>query len=86
MRSVEQRLKELALLGKFGRIRLPEITVVHLDFPPRSNDNVEVGIERSARVDDTAARAKIKGLDVEFGEPLVIKVFGEQKEKAFDLD
>ena len=57
-----------------------------LDFPPWSNDNVEVGIERSARVDDTAARAKIKGLDVEFGEPLVIKVFGEQKEKAFNFD
>ena len=25
-------------------------------------------------------------MGVEFGEPLVIKVFGEQKEKAFDLD
>ena len=64
---------------------LLEITVVHLDFPPRSNDNVEVGVERSARVDDTATGAKVKGFGVEFGEPLVIKVFGEQKEKAFDL-
>ena len=45
MNSGEHRLEELALLGKFGRIRLPEITVVHLDFPPWTNDNVEVGVE-----------------------------------------
>lgn len=57
-----------------------------LDFPPGTDDNVEVGVKCAAFVDDSATGAEVNDFGVEFGMSLMREIFCEEEKEALDLN